>query len=37
MTNPDNHLYILDTAQLDNDEIFSYWYNKMPAYRRKKN
>ncbi len=36
MTNPDNHLYILDTAQLDNDEIFSYWYNKMPAYRRKK-
>ena len=36
MINSGNHLYILDTTQLNNNELFSLWYDKMPEYRKKK-
>ena len=32
----ENRLYLLDTDELDDKDLFAFWYNRMPAYRRKK-
>ena len=31
-----NHVYLLHAKWLETDEVFRYWYQKMPAERRKK-
>lgn len=36
MTNSNNHVYILDTSQLNNNNIFEFWYKKMPDKRKNK-